>query len=228
MANEVRLIDANDLSEELSSLSVMINGLRAGKGVLNEFMKQFRESVLRIVDEQPTVDAVEASRLGDLGRLMMPYIGCPRGRMGARCDGRIIELDPITDVEGDIWVPVLEEDLNFLKAKAVEVVHGRWVHPKGYVVSNGFLCSECAYGTTSYRPIRPCSNGVCLADEQGNFYYPPEYKYCPNCGADMRERKTVNLEDIVDLDAQTKANNEAMRKVINFIAGGADNERKAD
>ena len=68
------------------------------------------------------VDAVEASRLGNLGRLMMPYIGCPRGRMGARGDGRIIELDPIKDVEGDIWVPVLEEDLNFLKAKAVEVV----------------------------------------------------------------------------------------------------------
>lgn len=33
------------------------------------------------------------------------------------------------------------------------------------------------------------------------------------------ERKKVNLEDIVDLDAQTKANNEAMRKVIDFIAG---------
>ena len=68
---------------------------------------------------------------------------------------------------------------------AVEVVHGWWIHPKGYVVSNGFLCSECAYGTTSYRPIRPCGNGGCLADEQGNFYYPPEYKYCPNCGAKM-------------------------------------------
>lgn len=59
MANEQRLIDADDLREELSSLSVRITGLRAGKGVLNEFMKQFRESVLRIVDEQPTVDAVE-------------------------------------------------------------------------------------------------------------------------------------------------------------------------
>lgn len=33
------------------------------------------------------------------------------------------------------------------------------------------------------------------------------------------ERKMVNLEDIVDLDAQTKANNEAMRKVIDFMAG---------
>ena len=32
------------------------------------------------------------------------------------------------------------------------------------------------------------------------------------------ERK-VNLEDIVDIDAQTKANNEAMRTVIDFIVG---------
>ena len=33
------------------------------------------------------------------------------------------------------------------------------------------------------------------------------------------ESKKVNLEDIVDIDAQTKANNEAMRTVIDFIAG---------
>lgn len=70
------------------------------------------------------------------------------------------------------------------------VVHGRWVHPKGYVVSNGFLCSECNYATTSYRPIRPCGNGVCLADENGNFYYPPNMNYCPSCGAKM------DLDDI--------------------------------
>lgn len=34
----------------------------------------------------------------------------------------------------------------------------------------------------------------------------------------------VKLEDIVDLDAQTKVNNEAMRKVIDFLTG----ERKTD
>ena len=52
---------------------------------------------------------------------------------------------------------------------------------------------------------------------------PEGRQVCPIC-----ERK-VNLEDIVDLDAQTKANNEAMRKVIAFMAGGRkENERKAD
>ena len=56
---------------------------------------------------------------------------------------------------------------------------------------------------------------------------------CPVSGMDITpndfcsygERKKVSLEDIVDIDAQTKANNEAMRKVIDFIAGERkDNE----
>lgn len=58
MANEKRLIDADALSEELSTLTMTITGLRAGKGVLREFMMEYRKSVLRIVDEQPTVEAV--------------------------------------------------------------------------------------------------------------------------------------------------------------------------
>jgi hypothetical protein len=65
VAKEKRLIDANALYEELATLSVMVTGLRAGKGILNEFMKQTRESVLRIVDEQPTVEAVEVVRCKD-------------------------------------------------------------------------------------------------------------------------------------------------------------------
>ncbi len=63
---------------------------------------------------------------------------------------------------------------------------GVWVHPKGYVVSNGFLCSECGYEKASYHPINPRPGGCCIADENGNFYYPPDTNYCPNCGADMR------------------------------------------
>ena len=106
MANEKRLIDADALYEELSTLSVMVTWLRAGKGVLNEFMKQYRESVLRIVDEQPTVDAVE-------------------------------------------------------------VVHGRWVDDHD---DPRYICEEC---------------GKWLLIDDGTA----EMNYCPNCGADMRERK---------------------------------------
>lgn len=58
-----RLIYADALIEEIKSLQVFVTGLRAGKGILNEYAKQYRESLLRIVDEQPTaynVDAVVA------------------------------------------------------------------------------------------------------------------------------------------------------------------------
>lgn len=58
----MRLIDADVLSEELSSLAIAVTGLRAGKGVLNEFMKRYRESVLRIVDEAATIDAAPVVR----------------------------------------------------------------------------------------------------------------------------------------------------------------------
>lgn len=126
------------------------------------------------IDVLPRVDAVEVNRPGKLGRLMMPYKGCPRGHMGARgCSGedfRAIELNPIVDVDGNRWVPVLEEDLCDMKARVddtVKVVHGRWE----------------LYPSSMYRR---CS--VCKME-----YDRPKFKvranYCPNCGAKM------NLED---------------------------------
>lgn len=56
------LISRSGLSEDLAALTMTITGLRAGKGVLREFMTEYRESVLRIVDEVPAVDAVEVIR----------------------------------------------------------------------------------------------------------------------------------------------------------------------
>lgn len=48
------LISRSTLTKEIESLSMQITGLRAGKGVLQEFMNEYRKSVLRIIDEQPT------------------------------------------------------------------------------------------------------------------------------------------------------------------------------
>lgn len=62
MADEKRLVYADDLRKEIESLSMTVTGLRAGKGVLAEFMRQYRDSVLRIIDEQPTVEAEPVRR----------------------------------------------------------------------------------------------------------------------------------------------------------------------
>ena len=58
MKNEQRLIDANVLSEELSSLRITITGGRYRDEAVEEALRQYRESVLRIIDEQATVKAI--------------------------------------------------------------------------------------------------------------------------------------------------------------------------
>ena len=53
------LIDKKVLIEEIKSLTVHVTGLRAGKGVLSKFMDEYRKSVLRTIDEQPTITEAE-------------------------------------------------------------------------------------------------------------------------------------------------------------------------
>ena len=51
------LISRKTVYKELANLQMSVAGLRFGKGVLDEFIKKYRESVLRIVDKQPAIDA---------------------------------------------------------------------------------------------------------------------------------------------------------------------------
>lgn len=55
----VELIKKDVLSEEIKSLSVNVTGLRAGKGVLSNYMKEYRNSVLRVIEEQQTTTEAE-------------------------------------------------------------------------------------------------------------------------------------------------------------------------
>ena len=80
----------------------------------------------------------------------------------------------------------IEKIATHLIANGVTVQeYGEWVHPKECVVSNDFLCSKCGHREVSYYPINPRPGGGCIADENGNFYYPPKLNYCPNCGVKM-------------------------------------------
>jgi predicted RNA-binding Zn-ribbon protein involved in translation (DUF1610 family) len=61
---------------------------------------------------------------------------------------------------------------------AVEVVHGRWIDVRGIPSVNRkdvpvVKCSKCE---------------IYFCDLINNHHY--MYHYCPNCGADMRERET--------------------------------------
>ena len=53
------LISRSAVKQEIESLQMTVTGLRAGKGVLRDFMNQYKESVLRIIDEQPTAYNVD-------------------------------------------------------------------------------------------------------------------------------------------------------------------------
>ena len=44
-------------------MTVMV--LRAGKSVLAEYAKQYRNSLVRLIDEAPTIDAVPVVRCGE-------------------------------------------------------------------------------------------------------------------------------------------------------------------
>ena len=70
------LISRSALLEELSCLIMKITGLRAGKSVLREFLMEYRESVLRIIDKAPAVDAVPVVRCKDCKHYMTIHCTC--------------------------------------------------------------------------------------------------------------------------------------------------------
>ena len=59
MANEKRLIDANELARKLYTSSLCVTCLRNGKTLVNEWLEKYRNEVLRMICKAPVVDAVE-------------------------------------------------------------------------------------------------------------------------------------------------------------------------
>ena len=51
------LIDRQNLKEEIASLSMKIIGMRSGKTMTAQALEEYKKSILRIIDEQPTVHA---------------------------------------------------------------------------------------------------------------------------------------------------------------------------
>jgi hypothetical protein len=61
--NEVRkapeYIEREALIEEINSLQVSVTGLRVGKSVLGEYIKHYKDSIIKIINEQPDADVAE-------------------------------------------------------------------------------------------------------------------------------------------------------------------------
>ena len=99
---------------------------------------------------------------------------------------KLIKLFYENNVRCDQKIEGLADDVMDIIDNGVTVQeYGEWVHPKGYVVLNGFLCSKCGHQEASHCPINPRPSGGCMSDENGNFYHPPKINYCPHCGAKM-------------------------------------------
>ena len=77
----------------------------------------------------------------------------------------------------DGWNSAISIIENAPTVDAVEVVRGRWLYDIG---SGKYFCSACGEEALSFKKdtLYGCElYEVCLTD------------YCPNCGADMRERE---------------------------------------
>lgn len=86
------LISRSTFAEEIKSLEVTVVGLRASKGVLHEYMKQYRESVLRIIDEQPTaydvgtiVNQLEEKQMDIVGNTSLHHLYSDGFSTGIEC-----------------------------------------------------------------------------------------------------------------------------------------------
>lgn len=57
MSDNDELIDRKALKEEIESLTMTITGMRSGKTMTILALEEYKKSILRIIDEQPTVHA---------------------------------------------------------------------------------------------------------------------------------------------------------------------------
>lgn len=117
----MRLIDADRLIEDMaaSCLPTMEKGI---SGITGD-----ESTIVDHINHAPTIDAVPLDRLGDFGKLFMDYTGCPRGAMGRACmpiEEEVLQMKPITDVDGGRWIPVNADALHELVKKYASLRHG--------------------------------------------------------------------------------------------------------
>lgn len=56
-------------------------------------------------------------RLGEFGKLFVDYRGCPHGALGRAClpiEEEVLQMSPLIDVDGGVWIPVNSDALHEL------------------------------------------------------------------------------------------------------------------
>ena len=77
MADEKNLIDAGKLVDDIDSIVNIFTTSHPAKKILTQVVENYKEMVLRCIEMQPTVDAVEVVRCKDCKcRMYSDFDGC--------------------------------------------------------------------------------------------------------------------------------------------------------
>lgn len=108
-------IDRKNLKEEIESLRIKIIGMRSGKTMAAQALEEYKKSILRIIDEQPTVHANDnwipvSERLPEPDKMVVVTVHCSEW---------------ISDYDS-VWIPENEK------------IH----HDEEYLVSMGYVVND--------------------------------------------------------------------------------------
>ena len=135
--------------------------------------------VKNALENAPAVDAIPIEKLGKIGKLFLPYKGCPRGPVGRMGDGHLEEealfWGTIEDVDGGRWVPVVEDVLHELIEKAKAARDAQPV----------VRCKDCEFFEIDEGDFLGLCKCGSLATNYGGQIYPEEDFFCA-----YGERKT--------------------------------------
>lgn len=124
------LISRKALMEEIGSLQMNITGLRAGKSVLQNYMEEYRKSVLKCIDDAPEVYDVDAVQF----YLQNLWISC---------------IERMPEERQEVWITTKKGNVR----RGMYTKHFSSEHKEGFLCSDGFmLINMAAYWMPYYVP----------------------------------------------------------------------------
>lgn len=132
-----------------------------GEGFVHEM--QCKKAITDLIQYKDAID-----RMGEFGKLFLQYSGDPRGMIGEagyakagdvieRAKESVMHYETITDVDGNVWRPVLEDRLKFLILCMTERVEKAVSDMNRIVSEEIYPCEVCDDSNCHcFRPQRHC------------------------------------------------------------------------